>query len=215
MSNNKKVIAVNVKKVTTALDKYFDAVDAENKAVDIKAETVQAFTSAVGFDWYNGSLATLKPVSPSLYKAFRENVLARYLTANVGIDSVKMGDIEYNFTVEDILEKDAKQLKEIYPNAELYAYLNDNKTGLRRRATKFINHAFNDLKELAKPDTDKEEKEDKEDKTRNELTIEVLNKEIGKYRNACTGSNPTMSENDSMVAISSLENSISVIKQLN
>tara|TARA_R100001377_G_scaffold69432_1_gene44771 strand:- start:263 stop:910 length:648 start_codon:yes stop_codon:yes gene_type:complete len=215
MSNTKKVIAVNVEKVTTALDKYFGAVDAENKAVDIKAETVQAFNKAVGFDWFNATLSALKPVSPNLYKAFRENVLARYLNTNVGIDSVKMGKIEYNFTVEDILEKDAKELKELYPNAELYAYLNDNKTGLRRRANKFINHAFTDLAKLAKPDTEKEEKEDKEDKTRNELTIEVLNKEIGKYRNACTGSNPTMSENDAMVAISSLETTISVISKLN
>jgi hypothetical protein len=206
MSIKKKVIEINIEKVNTALDNYFTSVDTAKKAQLSVQETVQAFSKAVGFNWWEFGLKTLSEKHPQIANVFKENVLNRYLNDNVGIDSVKMGDIEYNFSTENILYDKAKDLKEKFPNAELYAYLNDNKTGLRRKVAKFTNHAYNELKELAEPkkDTNKD-KEDKEEKTRNQLTAEVIDKEIAKYRNACTGKNPTMSSQECNVKISVLE----------
>jgi len=206
MSTKKKVIDIDINKVNTALDNYFSSVDTAKKAQLSVQETVQAFSKAVGFDWWKFGLKTLSEKHPQIANVFKENVLSRYLNDNAGIDSVKMGDIEYNFSTENILYDKAKDLKVKFPNAELYAYLNDNKTGLRRKVSSFTNHAYNDLKELAEPKKDtKKDKEDKEEKTRNQLTAEVIDKEIAKYRNACTGKNPTMSTQECNVKISVLE----------
>ena len=150
MSTKKKVIEVNVEQVNTALDNYFSSVDTAKKAQLSVQETVQAFSKAVGFDWWKFGLKALSEKHPEIANVFKENVLSRYLNDNVGIDSVKMGDIEYHFSAENILYDKAKKLKEDFPNSELYAYLNDNKTGLRRKVSSFTNHAYNDLKELSK-----------------------------------------------------------------
>jgi len=206
MSTKKKVIEVNVEKVNTALDNYFSSVDTAKKAQLSVQDTVQAFSKAVGFAWWKFGLKALSEKHPEIAEVFKENVLSRYLNDNAGIDSVKMGDIEYHFSAENILYDKAKKLKEDFPNSELYAYLNDNKTGLRRKVSSFTNHAYNDLKELAEPKEDtKKDKKDKEEKSRNQLTAEVIDKEIAKYRNACTGKNPTMSSQECSVKISVLE----------
>tara|TARA_R100001230_G_C5671395_1_gene176330 strand:- start:57 stop:710 length:654 start_codon:yes stop_codon:yes gene_type:complete len=213
MSTKKvKQVAIDIAKMSKALDNYFGAVDKENKAHMTTKEMANMITKIANFEWFNHSLDKLKGVCPEMVQLFSEKVFNIYSDMHPEILHFNIngaqGDIDYHFVAEDYITLKAQALKEKYPNAEGYAYLNDAKTGTKRQFKKFEVHQFNALKELAQPEQDKE-KVEKVSRDRDTLTIEALYREIGKYNNT-----KDMSQSDAKVRISAIEKAISTIQAL-
>ncbi len=212
MSKKVKQVAIDIAKMSKAFDNYFNAVDKESKAKMTTKEMANMITEIANFEWFNHSLDKLKGVCPEMVQLFSEKVFSIYSEKHPEILYFNINganaDIEYYFVAEDYINLDAKALKEKYPNAEGYAYLNDKKTGTKRKFKKFEVHQFNALKELAQPEKEKDDSP-KVSRDRDTLTIEALYREIGKYNNT-----KEMSQNNAKIRISAIEKCISSIQAL-